>query len=262
MKEIILAILLLSLALSIACGSKTTEVNTSVITGGSGQSANNSVGNFNANNPVEKKETAKTDQTSDLPKFEKQENYKTSVREKLLKAGWSPAQSDEGKQNCTGQESLCKELPELEAGPSSPLGQAILRWKKGDKFLLLRTIDSFLFDGYEYEKNENTSTIPKVEGKYVYSYQHDSGADTFIWELKIGNVATYVSEREGGDGADLKGNWKLNSSDATITVSFPDAPDGAETYVFKLAGKNLKMISEPKMPQGVRGFSGTVFKKQ
>lgn len=255
-------ILFLMISLSMACGLKTTEVNNSAIEGGSGQSTNNSAINFKTNNAVEKKETSKNEQISDLPKFEKQENYKTSVREKLLKTGWTPAQSVAGKENCSGQESLCKELPELEAGPSSPLGQAILRWKKADKILLVRTIDSFLFDGYEFEKTEKSASIPNVEGTYVYSYQHDSGADTFIWELKKGNVATYVSEREGGDGADRKGTWKLNDSDSTITVSFPDAPDDAETYVFKIEGKNLKMTKEPKMPQGVRGFSGKVFKRK
>ncbi len=265
MKSIYIFTLIFGLSAFSACNSSVNTTNRESNDAGSGQSAENLSANSKISNTAEKVEEVeptKTEQTSELPKFEKQEDYRTSVRQKLLKAGWTPAASEEGKENCLGQESLCREIPELEAGPSSPFGQAIMRWQKGDKVLLVRTIDSFLYDSYEYEKPKKTQSIPNVEGKYVYKSKHEYGEDSFTWELKKGNVATYVSEREGGDGADLKGTWKLDEGENTVIVSFPAAPDGAETYVFKLDGRNLKMIKEPKLGEGTVGFTGTIFKRQ
>ena len=259
---ILILLAVFAIGFTSACGEAKTEnknVQNNVIAGGGNTVSPNENKSVNTEKtPAPVKETKQTDE---LPTFEKEEDYKI-VRTKLLKAGWNPARSEDGKENCIAGGKTCEEFPELDAGPSSPLGQAILRWQKGDKILLIHTIDSFLFDSYEYEKPKKTQSKPNIEGKFVYKSKHEYGEDTFVWELKKGNVATYVSEREGGDGADLKGTWKLNEADKTITVNFPDAPDGAETYVFKLEGKNLKMIKEPNLPKGAVGFSGTIFKRQ
>lgn len=200
--------------------------------------------------------------SNNVPNFKKNEDYQKSVREKLLKAGWIPARSEEGKENCVARGKTCEDFPELEAGPSSPLGQAILRWQKGDKILLIHAIDSFLFDSYEFEKPKKAISNTNFEGKYIYSSKHEYGEDRYILELKPDNFATYISEVEGGDGFDLKGEWEIDEATNEIIVSFPNAQNGTETYVFKVIGKELKMIKEPKLPKGTVGFTGTIFKKQ
>lgn len=258
---IMFAVIITSL-LIIGCGNAQSE-NAKTQNNLSGY-GNSNVNKSNFSNSAKTPDTVKVNQQSDgLPKFEKQEDYKTGVRQKLLKAGWIPAPSDEGKQNCLGQQSLCDELPELEAGPSSPLGQAVTRWKKADKILLVSTIDNFLFDGYKYEKPENIQSTPKIEGKYIYSSKHEYGEDNYIFELKAENIATYVAEVEGGDGIDWKGTWEWNRKDKTVVVSFANSGDeGKKTYIFKIEGNNLKMIKEPEMPKGVKGFTGNIYKKK
>lgn len=255
-------IILTLLNLSIACGSSVSENKHSGNSVEVSKSQNNSIYNKTVEK-VEKQEIQKTEQTEDLPKFQKDEDYKKSVREKLLKSGWTPARSAEGDENCKGQKSLCDELPELEAGPSSPLGQAVSRWKKNDKVLLINTIENFLYDSYEYEKSKKTQTTQDIQGKYIYSSKHEYGEDQCIFELQPNNVASYIIEAEGRDGVDLKGKWEWNEATKSVVVYFSDSKKGVnETYVFNLQGKDLKMIKEPKMPEGVRGFTGKVYKKQ
>ncbi len=76
----------------------------------------------------------------EIPKLKKNENY-NRIREKLIKAGWKPARSEEGKENCVAGSGFCEKYPELESGPAAGMGNAIFRWKKGKKVLLIYTVD-------------------------------------------------------------------------------------------------------------------------
>lgn len=95
----------------------------------------------------------KTSLTDELPKFKKNENYNL-IRKKLIKAGWKPARSEEdGKENCVVGGGFCEKYPELESGPAAGMGNAIFRWKKGAKVLLIYTVDDPpLYVSSEFEK--------------------------------------------------------------------------------------------------------------
>ena len=99
-----------------------------------------------------KAKPSKTPNGDEIPVFEKNENY-AAVREKLIKAGWKPSRSAEGEENCVAGGGFCEKYPELEAGPAAGEGQAIFRWAKAGRILLVSTRDEPpLLTGYELEK--------------------------------------------------------------------------------------------------------------
>ncbi len=75
-----------------------------------------------------------------LPAFQEGDDYKSKVRVALFEAGWDPARSPEGDENCAGGGAYCQEYPELEAGPSSGAANAIFRWQRDGKILKVFTV--------------------------------------------------------------------------------------------------------------------------
>jgi hypothetical protein len=263
-----LTIFILAIGVSIVtgCGSTATEtkntVNKAVSAGGLGNSA-----------PIENKltevkktpQTEANEKTDDLPTFEKGEAYKTGVRAKLLKAGWTPFRSKEdGKENCVTESEVCEEFPELEAGPSSGVGAAIFRWKQGDKVLLVNAAGSeFGFVKSEFEQPKKVLNSPNVAGKYAYKSKHEYGEDVTTYDLKSNNTVVYTSIQEGEPGpGDGKGTWKWNEVEKNISVELTFEDGKKRSYVFELKDGNLKMTGEPKGDEGSVGFKGTIFKKQ
>jgi hypothetical protein len=216
-------------------------------------------------------ETAQNKQSDALPEFKAEEDYTSSVRVKMLEAGWKPARSEDGDENCAGESKFCDDYPELEAGPAAGQGKAIFRWKRNDKVVNIFTVDGPpFFVRYEFENSSKQTKSPNLTGKYVYHSKHETGTDEFIYELKANNVAVYTSEQEGGDGQNKTGAWSFDESSKSITITFPpqkkndsgidqDVPE--QTFVFKSEGNTLKMIKEPKYDEGYVGFNGTIFKK-
>jgi hypothetical protein len=263
-----LTIFIFAIGVSIVtgCGSAATETrnaeNKSVSAGGSSNAAPTE------NKLSEVKKTPQTEankQTDDLPAFEKGEAYKTGVRAKLLKAGWTPSRSEEdGKENCVSENEVCKEFPELEAGPSSGIGAAIFRWKKGDKVLLINAAGTDLgFVKSEFEQPKKVQNSPNVAGKYSYKSKHEYGEDTITYDLKLNNTVIYTSIQEGDPGpGDGKGTWKWNDAEKNISVDLTFENGEKRSYVFELKDGNLKMTGEPKGDEGSVGFKGTIFKKQ
>lgn len=160
-----LAILSIVLLIS-ACGGSFTSVGG----GQSSQSTNNSNTTANPENSTANQNTAvenKTNQTANVnksadetPKFKKGEPYK-SVREKMIKAGWTPFKSKEA-QTCDGEDERCKDFPEMEACAGTGLGNCSYLWKKGGKTLAIYTIsDSPIYDGQSFIKGKQQSEADK-----------------------------------------------------------------------------------------------------
>lgn len=140
--------------------------------GGGGQTANTTnlanteqnKANVLENKAAENKTpTANTNsQTAELPKFKKGEEYK-SVREKLIKAGWTPFKSKEADKCLEGDE-RCQDFPEMEACAGTGLGNCRYLWKKGSKTLAIFTIsDSPIYDGQEFVKLSQQSKLDKED---------------------------------------------------------------------------------------------------
>jgi hypothetical protein len=137
---------------------------------GGGQTANNANAVVNTENKavnqniaVENKSTQNTNvnkPVDETPKFKKGEGYK-SVREKLIKAGWTPFKSKEA-QECVGDDERCKDFPEMEACAGTGLGNCRYLWKKGGKTLAIFTIsDSPVYDGQDFVKSSQMSESDK-----------------------------------------------------------------------------------------------------
>ena len=251
-------LLLVILGVLTACGSAETNAR------GGEKSGVAAIDNANANAAVSAPPTSTppVKKQDDAPKFEKGENYK-SVREKLLKAGWQPFKSADA-QPCSGDDPRCKNYPEMESCAGTGLGNCRYLWKREAKTLVIFTIgEDPVYDGQEFEKPKAPAKSTGAAGTYVYSYKHDSGADTFVYELKANGVATYKSEREGGDGEDLTGTW--DESEGVVTIAFKNEAGKNDFIDFALENGNLRQLTDPRtkgQDRGVRGFVGTVFKKQ
>lgn len=90
-----------------------------------------------------------------MPSFVSGEDYKTGVREKMLKAGWKPARSKEA-DSCGSAEVICDEYDEYESHTEKE--QTSFRWQRSGKIVEILTAgkDSFAYNGYEFEKNSMT----------------------------------------------------------------------------------------------------------
>ncbi|WP_139186105.1 MULTISPECIES: hypothetical protein [Burkholderiaceae] len=73
-----------------------------------------------------------------LPQFMQQENY-SSVREKLLSAGWTPYRAPEALP-CAAEDERCKDRPEMLACSGVQLAPCAWLWQKNKVFIVVGTI--------------------------------------------------------------------------------------------------------------------------
>lgn len=152
MKSFLKIILFFTIAILTACG-----YDNNLGGGGQLQNTANAANEANTANIAENKETENkptptanvNKQVDEIPKFSEGEEYK-KVREKLIKAGWTPFKSkDAGK--CSGDDERCKDFPEMESCAGTGLGNCRYLWKKNNKTLAIFTIgDSPIYDGKDY----------------------------------------------------------------------------------------------------------------
>lgn len=196
-----------------------------------------------------------------LPKIAKNEFYKTT-RENLLKAGWKPARSKDGDDNCVAGGSYCKEFPELESGPSSGAANAIFRWERNGKIAKIFTIgEDFAFVNAEVADKASADAMKPLSGSYTYKYTEDYGGRiVFTFDGKGGAKYTWDQEDVSWTG---KGTAKWSDSDQGYIVSIVVHPeddqegDGrSETYVFKSSGKDLTLA---ETPEGMSPYNGKKF---
>lgn len=196
-----------------------------------------------------------------LPKIAKNEFYKTT-RENLLKAGWKPARSKDGDENCVAGGSYCKEFPELEAGPSSGAANAIFRWERNGKIAKIYTIgEDFAFVNAEVENKANPDSTKPLSGSYTYKYTEDYGGRiVFVFDGKGGAKFTWEQEDVTWKGS---GTAKWSDSEqahiVSVNVNPEDDQEGegrAETYVLKPSGKDLILSV---VPEGMDAYKGKTF---
>lgn len=223
--------------------------------------AGGSQANDSANSIAGNRASASPTPTSGPPVFKTGEDYKTSVRVKMLKDGWTPART-ENADICGSGDSTCDEFPEMENCAGTGVGNCKFLWKRGDKVLAIFTVDRpHVYSGQEIESAPRSSKGADPTGRYLHSSKHEYGVDTFLFELKPGGVASYEVEAEGGDGPNMKGTWTAEGKVVKVTLRSP-VSDQNEIYVFERQGEDLKMIDEPEHEKGYVGFVGLVFKKQ
>ncbi len=201
--------------------------------------------------------------------FKKDEDYETLVRPKLVDDGWQPARTADGDENCASGSEICKKFPELEAGPSSPRGDAILRWKKGEKIVNIYTYDRQLFNRYEFEKPAAQTSAANISGKYTHRYTQDYGGEiSFTFTNKDRVAFEWIQEDVTWKGA---GTWKWDAAKKRVTATVTVEPDveteeaagkemqnRIETYVFESSGTDLKLVGSPN---GMSPYKGKVFRK-
>lgn len=196
-----------------------------------------------------------------LPKFAKGDKYK-SVRESLIKAGWKPARSKDGDENCIAGGTYCKEFPELEAGPSSGAANAIFRWERDGKIAKIYTIgEDFSFVNVEVSAKADQNASKPISGTFTYKYTEDYGGRIiFVFDGKGG--ANFTWEQED---VTWKGKGTVTWSDGeqayltSVTVNPEDDKEGEgrpETYVLKPSGKDLILTS---VPEGMSAYKGKTF---
>lgn len=164
-----LILFLISLSLTVACSSTSNSLG-----GGQSQNSANAANtetntvNSAENKLVENKSTPTVNvnkQTDEMPKFKKGDAYK-SVREKLIKAGWTPFKSKEADKCLEGDE-RCQDFPEMEACAGTGLGNCRYLWKKGSKTLAIFTVgDSPVYDGQEFVKPSMQSEADKDDTEW------------------------------------------------------------------------------------------------
>lgn len=90
-------------------------------------------------------------QTNGLPKFKKNENYK-SVRAKMLKADWKPAASADADKCMQGDE-RCQGRPEMDSCAGTGMANCAFRWKKKNKIVMIFTVgENTVYSGFRFEK--------------------------------------------------------------------------------------------------------------
>ncbi|MCU0237861.1 MAG: hypothetical protein MUC29_00335 [Pyrinomonadaceae bacterium] len=149
------------------------------------------------NNAIENKPKAENvvnKQVDEFPKFKKGEEYK-SVRQKLIKAGWTPFKSKEA-QECVGDDDRCKDFPEMEACAGTGLGNCRYLFKKNNKTLAIFTIgDIPVYNDQEFVKSSMQSKIDKEDSSW------QGGAlvhtpPTNIRESPAGKVICVIREKK------------------------------------------------------------------
>jgi hypothetical protein len=243
---------------------------------GGGNSAGNAATGAGQNQTVEinqtnAKETPKKKESDIFSSFKKGADYKVAIRPNIIKDGWQPARTEDGTKSCESSGMpICDEYPELDAGPASGLGNIVFRWKKGDKVLLVYTVDDPpIYESYELEKPAKQSNETKVNGKYVHHYTEDYGGDiSFVFKDKNKLDYEWIQEDVTWKG---DGTWVWNEGKQTLTATVytePDVETSAESentpprkeiFVFQKDGNNLKLTA---VPSGMSVYKGKVFQKR
>lgn len=167
MKKMMTKFLLLTIAVicsfamfSCASSEKANAGKASGETAESGSAANEKI-NAENKSSENKSSDENAEMTQDgLPKFKKGDDYKTIVREKMLKANWKPARSKQADW-CGTQEIICDKFDEYESRTKKDL--VSFRWQKGNKFVEILTVgetqspdSGYKYDGYALEKDSMT----------------------------------------------------------------------------------------------------------
>lgn len=85
-----------------------------------------------------------------LPKFKKGESY-TSVRKKMLKAGWKPYKSPEA-DKCMEGDKRCEGRPEMESCAGTGMANCRFLWKRKSKTVAILTIgEDAVYDGVQIQ---------------------------------------------------------------------------------------------------------------
>ncbi len=262
----IILLLLTSAAVGLsACGSSTSS---NASEGKAGNLAEVTAGQGNTNANLVNTEVANTTSTNIFASFKQDEDYEAIVRPQIVKDGWQPARTKDGDDNCASGIPICKEFPELEAGPSSPRGDAIFRWKKGDKVVNVFTYDNQLFNRYEFETAASAKD-PVISGTYTYRYTEDYGGDiSFSFGEKGQASFEWNQEDVTWKGS---GTWKWDAAKKQITATVSVEPDveteevagkemqnRQETYVFEMSGKDLRLVVSPNE---MSPYKGKTFRK-
>lgn len=196
-KNIKIFCLLLSAALlAAACGanSNAPSGNAQPANAASGGAGNSSAAE---NKAVENKATPAPKPTKapdEMPKFEKGEAYR-GVREKLIKAGWTPFKSKEADE-CRGDDPRCKDFPEMEACAGTGLANCRYLWKKGDKTLAIMTIgESPEYSGQEFVKKSEQNPSDKDDGSWRGgAFVHSP--PTNVRETPDGKILCVIKEKK------------------------------------------------------------------
>jgi hypothetical protein len=77
-------------------------------------------------------------QPSDIPKFTKHESY-SSVREKMIKAGWKLYVSDDA-DTCLKGDSRCEGRPEMLACAGTGMANCKFAWEKQENIIAICTV--------------------------------------------------------------------------------------------------------------------------
>jgi len=265
------------LTLALICGSTMTAC-TSAKSGGSNSSENVSTGTAQNEAATESNQSSSIKTTTATPAkqadifaaFKSGQDYKTAVRPKIVKDGWQPARSADGEENCQSGMEICKEYPELDGGPAARMGNIVFRWKKGDKVLLVHTVDDPpVYESYEFEKQAKPSNPSDFTGKYSLAVVGISGEHTL--ELKNDKTATLKILEEDGESTGT-GSWSWDEAKRllTVTLSVKYEIAGSDVtekkpatskaiFQFMREGKNLKIVNQTLAPDV--SYSGNVFKK-
>lgn len=258
------------LLMSACSSSADVSVNVSNTKNETGDGQNKSVEPTKVNTETPK--PAPTRQSDIFASFKSEDDYKTVIRPKMMKDGWQPARDEEGESNCAGDMPICNEYPELNASPSSPRGDAIFRWKKGEKIVNIYTYDNQIYNKYEFETAKTKEKTPEektsdVSGKYVYEYTEDYGG-TITFNFKTDNKLDFSHEQEDmttiGDGS-----WTWNEAKKTLTatvfakpeVSIPEneSEPYKTVYIFQKVGNDLKLSNSV---EGMAVYKGKIFRKK
>jgi|GEM_PF-6068347 len=244
-----------AISLAIFGGACSTAAN-----GANGNVSNTNTGAATASAGAEAAATPSS--TSAMPSFKKGDDYKKTVRPALIKDGWKPQRTSEGDENCEGAGDLCKEMPELEAGPASGMGNMDMRWVKGKSVIHIFTVgEEPVFDAIEAEKAaKDAPGSDKITGNYSYADTETKSAISFSFYDggKVEYELWLNDQKHEGNGT-----WKWSKPDGGFIIIVPTwNPNGAtpeskgmDTYVVKRADKGIKII---QAPAGLTPLEGSV----
>jgi hypothetical protein len=106
--------------------------------------AGNKENYYSLNKATPLKQTAKA---NNLPQFKKKESY-SSVRAKMLKAGWEPFHAPDADE-CAEGDKRCEGRPEMESCVGTGLANCKFLWRKNGKITAICTVgeDTAVYDG-------------------------------------------------------------------------------------------------------------------
>ena len=89
-------------------------------------------------------------QTTGLPRIKKGESY-TSVRKKMIKAGWKPFRSPDA-DKCSDGDARCQGRPEMEACAGTGEANCAFLWKRKGKTVSIFTVgENANYSGYRFQ---------------------------------------------------------------------------------------------------------------